>query len=129
MRNKPSACGNHFAPMRKLEITEPACKRNALLFAEEIELPRIGRLLRDRPTYFRLAILDERRKGTAVTLTSDLCRGREDIAELKRLRDCSEAIYRASQEAINVYKLRIRMLDAQIARVWNSGNVTQGGYL
>ena len=77
----------------------------------------------------RLAILDERRKGTAVTLTSDLCRGREDIAELKRLRDCSEAIYRASQEAINVYKLRIRMLDAQISRVWNSGSVTQGGYL
>ena len=77
----------------------------------------------------RLAILQERDKGTAVTLTSDLCRGRPDIAEKKRLRDCSEAIYKASQEAINVYKLRIRMVDAQITRVWNSGNVTQGGYL
>lgn len=77
----------------------------------------------------RLAILDERQKGTPVTITSDLCRGREDIAELKKLRDCSEAIYKASQEAINVYKLRIRMVDAQITRVWNSGNVLQGGYL
>lgn len=77
----------------------------------------------------RLAILDERQKGTPATLTSDLCRGRDDIAELKRLRDCSEAIYKASQEAINVYKLRIRMIDAQIAREWTSGNVTQGGYL
>lgn len=77
----------------------------------------------------RLAILQERDKGTAVTLTSDLCRGRPDIAEKKRLRDCSEAIYKASQEAINVYKLRIRMLNEQITRVWNSGNVTQGGYL
>lgn len=77
----------------------------------------------------RLAIIQERDKGTAVTLTSDLCRGRPDIAEKKRLRDCSEAIYKASQEAINVYKLRIRMVDAQITRVWNSGNVTQGGYL
>ena len=77
----------------------------------------------------RLAILDEREKGTPATITSDLCRGRPDIAELKRLRDCSEAIYKASQEAINVYKLRIRMVDAQITRVWNSGNVTQGGYL
>ena len=77
----------------------------------------------------RVAILEERARGTAVTVTSDLCRGRPDIAELKRLRDCSEAIYKASQEAINVYKLRIRMVDAQIARVWNSGNVTQGGYL
>lgn len=77
----------------------------------------------------RLAILDERQKGTPATLTSDLCRGREDIANLKRLRDCSEAIYKASQEAINVYKLRIRMLDAQITREWNIGNVMQGGYL
>lgn len=77
----------------------------------------------------RLAILDERQKGTPATLTSDLCRGREDIADLKRLRDCSEAIYKASQEAINVYKLRIRMIDAQITREWNSGNVMQGGYL
>ena len=80
-------------------------------------------------TALRLAILDGRQKGRPATLTGDLCRGRPDIAERKRLRDCSEAIYKASQEAINVYKLRIRMLDAQIARVWNSGNVTQGGYL
>lgn len=77
----------------------------------------------------RLAILEERREGTPVTLTSDLCRGRPDIAERKRLRDCSEAIYKASQEAINVYKLRIRMINEQITRIWNSGNVTQGGYL
>ena len=77
----------------------------------------------------RIAILEERERGTPATITSDLCRGRPDIAEKKRLRDCSEAIYKASQEAINVYKLRIRMLDAQITRVWNSGNVTQGGYL
>lgn len=69
----------------------------------------------------RLAILEERQKGTPATITSDLCRGREDIAELKRLRDCSEAIYKASQEAINVYKLRMRMIDAQMAREWNSG--------
>ena len=77
----------------------------------------------------RVAILEERATGTPVTVTGALCRGRPDIAELKRLRDCSEAIYKASQEAINVYKLRIRMLDAQIQRVWSSGGVTQGGDL
>lgn len=61
-----------------------------------------------------LAILEERQKGTAVTITSDLC---SPDAELKRPGDCSEAIYKASQEAINVYKLRIRMVDAQPPRV------------
>lgn len=71
----------------------------------------------------RLAILKEREKGTPVTLTSDLCRGLPDIAEKKRLRDCSEAIYKASQEAINVYKLRMKMINAQISREWNSGGV------
>jgi hypothetical protein len=77
----------------------------------------------------RLEILAERDKGTPVTIISDICRGQEEIADLKFHRDCSEAIYKASQEAINVYKLRIRMIDAQITREWNSGNVTQGGYL
>ena len=80
-------------------------------------------------TALRLAILEERRKGTPATVTGDLCRGREDIAALRCQRDCSEAIYRASQEAINVLKLRIRMVDAQITRIWNSGNVTQGDQL
>lgn len=102
--------------MAELEV----CKTSSCQYAEnEAEYRKA----------LRLAILDERRKGTPVTITSDLCRGREDIAELKKLRDCSEAIYKASQEAINVYKLRIRMVDAQITRIWNSGNVTQGGYL
>lgn len=102
--------------MEELEV----CKTSGCQYAEnEAEYRKA----------LRLAILDERQKGTPVTITSDLCRGREDIAELKRLRDCSEAIYKASQEAINVYKLRIRMIDAQITRVWSSGSVLQGGYL
>lgn len=69
----------------------------------------------------RIAILEERDNGTPVTIISDVCRGREDIAELKRLRDCSEAIYKASQEAVNVLKLRIRVLNDEIDREWNSG--------
>ena len=31
----------------------------------------------------RVAIVEERAKGTPVTVISDLCRGREDIAQLK----------------------------------------------
>ena len=54
----------------------------------------------------RIEILTERDKRTPVTIIS-------------------EAIYKASQEAINVYKLRMRMLDAQISRIWSSGG--QGG--
>lgn len=67
----------------------------------------------------RLSILDERAKGTPVTLTSDLCRGDPHIADLKCARDCSEALYKASQEAINTMKLRMRIVNAQIDREWS----------
>lgn len=117
-------------------MQELYAKRDELeqLLAEALEECRMSgiKLAENEAEYrkaLRLAILDERERGTPATLTSDLCRGRDDIAEAKRRRDCSEAIYKASQEAINVYKLRIRMLDAQIARIWSSGGVTQGGYL
>lgn len=74
----------------------------------------------------RKAILAERHKGTPVTITSDICRGRDDIADLKQARDAAEALYKASQEAINVHKLRLRMVDAEIQRIWNSGGTGYG---
>ncbi len=64
----------------------------------------------------RIRILDERQAGTPVTIISDICRGDEHIAQLKQARDCSEAIYKASLEAINAIKLQIRVVEAQIAR-------------
>lgn len=104
----------------RLEAELRTCKESGCQFAEnEAEYRRL----------LRVEILAERERGTPVTIIGDVCRGKEQIAEAKRRRDCSEAIYKASQEAINVIKLRIRMVDAQMTRIWNSGNVTQGGYL
>lgn len=70
----------------------------------------------------RIEIMNERAKGTPVTIMSDVCRGKPDIADMKRRRDCAEAIYKASQEAINVIKLRIRIVNSQIEREWHSGD-------
>lgn len=64
----------------------------------------------------RKEILEERSNGTPVTVIGDICRGREDIARMKQSRDCSEALYKAAQEAINVDKLRTRVLEAQMDR-------------
>lgn len=69
----------------------------------------------------RKAELLERSAGMPASLTGDLSRGREDVALLKERRDCSEAIYKANQEAINVEKLRIRTINDQISREWSSG--------
>lgn len=100
------------ALMRELET----CKTSGCQYAENEAEYRMA---------LRIEILAERDKRTPVTIINDVCRGKEEIAKLKQRRDCSEAIYKASQEAINVYKLRIRMIDAQISRVWSSGG--QGG--
>lgn len=104
----------------RLERELATCKQAGCQYAEnEAEYRKM----------LRIEILNERQNGTPVTIIGDVCRGKEEIADAKERRDCSEAIYKASQEAINVLKLRIRVVNEQISRIWHSGNVTQGGYL
>ena len=102
------------------EITELARSLNAELDASKAAGCQFAENERSYRVALRTAILKERAKGTPVTIIGDICRGKPDIAELKMLRDSSEAIYKASCEAINVYKLRIRIIDAQINREWHS---------
>ena len=68
------------------------------------------------------AILEERDKGTPVTIISDVCRGKKEIAKLRFERDYAEVVYKSAQEAINSYKLQIRILDAQIQREWGGSS-------
>ena len=56
----------------------------------------------------RIAILEERDKGTPVTIISDICRGTPEIAKLRFERDCAEVVYKSTMEAINGYKLQCR---------------------
>ena len=66
----------------------------------------------------RKKILEERSKGTPVTIISDLCRGDPEVAKLRLERDIALTVYESAQEAINGYKLQIRILDSQIEREW-----------
>jgi hypothetical protein len=65
-------------------------------------------------------ILIERDKGMPVTIISDICRGNAEIAKLRFERDVAEVAYKAAQEAINSYKLQVRILDSQISREWSN---------
>lgn len=64
-------------------------------------------------------VLQERDKGIPVTIISDVCRGDSIIARLRFERDVAEVVYRSAMEAINGYKLQIKILDAQVEREWN----------
>lgn len=73
---------------------------------------------RDYRVALRKAVLDERSKGTPVTIISDVCRGREDIAQLRFERDCAETLWRTALEYINAVKLQIKIIEAQLEREW-----------
>lgn len=57
-----------------------------------------------------------RDSGMAVTLIDKVVYGY--CAEERRRRDIAEAFYKTAQENVNAIKLRIRILDNQIAREW-----------
>lgn len=61
-------------------------------------------------------MLRQREAGTPVTILRDICLGLPSISSLRLKRDIEEAEYKAAQEAIQVYKLQIRLLEAQIDR-------------
>ena len=69
----------------------------------------------------RVETLKERMEGTPVTVISDLVRGIPYVAELRDALKCSEAMYKSSQEKINVLKLQLRIVEEGISREWSNG--------
>ena len=98
--------------------------KSRLLDAAIRELGVRGRAYAQAERDYRVAmsrkILEERDKGTPVTIISDVCRGTPEIAKLRFERDCAEVVYKSAMEAINGYKLQIRILDAQVGREWSA---------
>lgn len=61
-------------------------------------------------------MLKERENGIPATILSDVCRGSREIAKLRFERDVAEQVYKAALEAINCYKIQIRVLENTIER-------------
>lgn len=57
-------------------------------------------------------------KSMPVTLINQIIFGVPSVANLRFDRDIKEAVYKANQESINAIKLKIRVLESQIAREW-----------
>jgi hypothetical protein len=86
------------------------------------ELSRRGQKKAESECDYRIALADkiliERDRSTPVTIISDVCRGDRKIAKLKLERDIAETLYKSAEEAINVYKLNIRVIENQVGREW-----------
>lgn len=94
---------------------------------EELERCRTsGAALAENERDYRAALAREtlrlRAEGVPVTVIGDVARGDPLIADLRCARDCSEAVYRASQESINVLKLKLRVVNDEMGREWHSGS-------
>lgn len=71
---------------------------------------------------YRVALAQEiaklRADGTPVSIVADMARGDRRVAKLRLDRDLKEVAFKAAGEAIQNYKLQIRVKDAQIQREW-----------
>ena len=102
------------------DLMQELSGRVKLLDSALQQLGNRGRVFAKAEQNYRVAlaqkILEERDKGTPVTIISDICRGDHSIAKLKFDRDVSETAYDTAKEACNVYKLQIKVLENQIER-------------
>lgn len=106
------------------DLVTEISEKVALLDAAIRQLGKRGQAYAEAECKYRIElrkeILMERDKGTPVTIISDICRGHERLARLRFERDCAKVVYESAQEAINSYKLQLRLLDAQLSREWNN---------
>lgn len=104
------------------ELIQEIGMKSKLLDTAIGELGKRGRAYAQAEHDYRVAmakkLLAERDKGTPATICQDICRGSPEIAKLRFERDVAETLYDAAKEAINGYKLQIRILDAQVEREW-----------
>ena len=57
-------------------------------------------------------------EGYAVTFINQILHGLDEVADLRFKRDCAKANYEANYEFINITKLKLRLLEAQLGREW-----------
>ena len=66
-------------------------------------------------------LLELRTEGIPVTISYDIARGDEEVANAKEQEIITECLYKSCQEAINTFKLQIKVLQAQIDTEYKNG--------
>lgn len=88
------------------------------------ELQKSGRSLaeaeRDYKILLRQECLKLRDEGMAIGMIDKTCYGIPSVAEARFRRDIAEAKYKANMEAINTFKLQIRILQNQIDKEYSN---------
>ncbi len=87
-------------------------------------IPKVARDYAEAQSKYRTllaeTVLRLQDEGKPVTNLQIIARGKKDVAQAKVNEITSEALYKATLEAINVYKLQIRILEGQMQREWSN---------
>ena len=75
---------------------------------------------RDYKILLRQECLKLKDEGMAIGMITITCYGIPSVAEARLKRDIAEANYKANQEAIQAYKLQLRLMDNQVQREWGT---------
>lgn len=75
---------------------------------------------RDYKIVLRQEALKLRAGDMPVTLINQVIYGIDEVAEKRFKRDVEQANYDANKEHINVTKLKLRLLEAQLSREWTN---------
>ena len=98
-------------------------KAMILLETAVAEMCKRGKILAVAEKNYREALskrlTELRAEGQPVTHLADIARGEKKIASLRLERDIAQALYDSSKEAINMYKLKIKILEGQFEREWS----------
>lgn len=105
-----------------MELQNELDKQIELLQKSLEKLKETGRAYADAERKYKVIlrqnVLKLRDENVAIGVITLICYGIQEVADARFERDCAEAIYKANQEAINTYKLKIRLIAEQIGREW-----------
>jgi hypothetical protein len=107
-----------------IELWQEIQDLNNLLSRAITELKERGKNYAYAYRYYRMLLAKEllqlKADGMPATLAYDIARGKEEVAKAKEQEIITESLYESCKEAINAYKLQIRILDEQYKREWGA---------
>jgi hypothetical protein len=109
----------------KIDLYEEIQRLMAELTASIRKLRANGEKLAEAERDYKITLRQEALKLRAgdnmpVTLINNVIYGVPEVAEKRFKRDVEQANYDANKEHINVTKLKLRILEAQLAREWGA---------
>ena len=81
---------------------------------------KYAKAYRDYRVLLSQELLKLRDEGMPVTIAYDIARGLDNVSEAKEQEIITESLYKSCQEAINTYKLQIKILQAQIDKEYSN---------